>query len=59
MKICKLCQKVFEDDSAREENPAEAIGNLFLESGNETEASEICPECKEDAGILTLLGFDQ
>ncbi|MEN6468267.1 MAG: hypothetical protein ABFD45_04885 [Smithella sp.] len=59
MKICKLCQKVFENDSAREKNPAEDIGNLFLESGNETEASEICPDCKEDAGILTLLGFDQ
>jgi hypothetical protein len=59
MKICKLCQKVFEDDLAREENPAEVIGNLFLENGNEAEASEICSDCKEDAGILTLLGFDQ
>ena len=59
MKICKLCQKVFEDDSARGENPAEAIGNLFLESGDETDASEICPECKENAGILMLLGFGQ
>ena len=59
MKICKLCQKAFEDDSDRAENPAEAIGNLFLESGNEAEASEICPDCKGNAGILTLLGFDQ
>ena len=59
MKICKLCQKVFEDDLAREENPAEVIGNLFLENGNEAEASAICSDCKEDAGILTLLGFDQ
>lgn len=50
---------MFEDDLAREKNPAEDIGNLFLESGNETEASEICPECKEDAGILMLLGFGQ
>jgi len=59
MKICKLCQRVFEDDLAREDNPAEAIGDLFLESGNETEANEICPDCKENAGVLTLLGFDQ
>ena len=59
MKICKLCQKVFENDSARDENPAEAIGNLFLENGIEVEANEICPECKEDAGILMLLGFGQ
>ncbi|MEN6359629.1 MAG: hypothetical protein ABFD59_06200 [Smithella sp.] len=59
MNICKLCQKVFENDSARDENPAEAIGNLFLENGIEVEANEICPECKEDAGILMLLGFGQ
>ena len=59
MKICKLCQKAFEDDLAREENPAEAIGNIFLENGTEVEANEICPECKEDAGILMLLGFGQ
>lgn len=59
MKICKLCQKVFEDDLAREENPAEAIGTLFLENGTEVEANEICPECKEDTGILMLLGFGQ
>jgi len=50
---------MFEDDSAREENPAEAIGNIFLENGTEVEANEICPECKEDAGILMLLGFGQ
>lgn len=59
MKICKLCQRVFEDDLAGEKNPAEAIGDSFLESGNETEADEICPDCKENAGVLTLLGFDQ
>ncbi len=59
MKICKICQRVFEDDLAREENPAETVGDLFLQSVNETEANEICPDCKENAGILNLLGFDQ
>ncbi|MGB5218262.1 MAG: hypothetical protein WBN66_08175 [Smithella sp.] len=59
MKICKLCQREFEDDLSLEVSPAEEVGDLFLESCANDENNDICPECKENEGMLILLGFNQ
>lgn len=57
MKVCKLCHREFEDDLPPETNPAEELGHLFLERGDENNTEDICPDCREKEGILVLIGL--
>ena len=59
MKICSLCQREYEDDLFPGTSPAEEIGSLFLKSCTKDKEESLCLECKENAGIITLLGFGQ
>ena len=39
-------------------SPAEALGELFLESAGEAPRN-LCPGCREKIGVAGLLGFDE
>ncbi len=57
-KICERCfREYFEEDGPA--TPAEKLGRIFLGAVQDQDAGNVCPECRKDLGILTLLGFDQ
>ncbi len=57
MPRCKRCgEKYVEDEGAA--SPVEVLGELFLESAGER-PQDLCPRCREEIGVLGLLGFDE
>ena len=58
MKTCVKCGREFEDDHLYS-TPFIEIGNIYLESTRTVSIDEICPECREDLGIMSLLGFGE
>jgi len=56
MERCKRCGKEVEDIETRV-TPMEELGQIFQKSVKECDAEQLCPECKEELGILNLLGF--
>ncbi|PKN68528.1 MAG: hypothetical protein CVU54_14520 [Deltaproteobacteria bacterium HGW-Deltaproteobacteria-12] len=57
-KICSKCFREFTEDD-QSPGPAEVLGQLYLDMLENQDARGICPECREEHGILNLLGFDQ
>jgi hypothetical protein len=56
MEICKRCLKPYEKAKIQD-SPIEELGQLFLGSIEYDEINQICHECKEELGILNLIGF--
>ena len=55
-KICAICFREFtEDDDGH--GPVDTLGQIFIDAGKDQDAGEMCPACREDLGILNLLGF--
>ena len=62
MKICPNCFQEFNDESESTATPADVLGEIFLErvGGGDPgaqDARQLCPTCKENLGIVNLLGF--
>ena len=57
MKRCRECGTEIEEGND-EHNPAGDLGNIFLQ-GTDADADDVCPGCKEELGILNLLGFGE
>ena len=58
MKICRNCSESFDETQALEDDPAMKLGGIYLES-IETVNNELCPSCREELGMLNLLGLGQ
>ena len=58
MKRCKRCGREYDDGISAQKNPAYELGELFLATDPEGE-NDLCPDCREETGIFTLLGFGQ
>jgi hypothetical protein len=58
MRVCRECGEVFDEDD-HEYNPASELGDIFLEFTWESDTEYLCPRCKEELGIVSLLGFDE
>jgi len=56
MKTCKRCFREFDESEAdvTDVSPAMELADDFLEDIN-----DLCPECREDHGVMNLLGFGQ
>jgi len=57
MPRCRKCGEKY-DEEERSVSPVEALGELFLESAGE-EPHTLCPACREEIGVLGLLGFEE
>ena len=57
MKLCKKCFREFDENDNMEENPARELGDIFISDIGKVDIEEICPECREDLGIINLMGF--
>lgn len=57
MKRCSRCLQYFEDQNDTEESPVEELADMFLLSTGEANPEDLYPECKEELGMITTLGF--
>jgi len=56
MPRCRKCGEKYDEDEGPA-SPVEVLGELFLESAGES-PQNLCPRCREELGMLALLGFD-
>ena len=59
MKTCKRCLREYDDSIFAHKSPAHELGKLFLEATEPEGENDLCPDCREETGIFTLLGFGQ
>ena len=57
MKLCKKCFKEFDDNDKMEDSHARELGDIFLSETGNVDIEDICPECREELGIINLIGF--
>ncbi|MGZ3592400.1 MAG: hypothetical protein ACXWMJ_09045 [Syntrophales bacterium] len=58
MKRCKRCYRKMDDDEAAAYSPASDVGDIFISEIGDVNVADLCPECREELGILSLLGFE-
>jgi len=58
MKTCSSCGRPIDDDPVPT-NPADILGDLFHKSVSPIDDSELCPACKEESGMLSIMGFGE
>ena len=57
-KICAKCfREYFEEDGLA--TPMEELGRIFLGAVQDQDTGNFCPECRNELGILNLLGFGE
>lgn len=57
MKLCNNCGQPIQEDSNK--NLAEILGERIEQSISEVDDSCLCQTCKEELGMLSLLGYDE
>jgi len=57
MKLCSNCGQPIQEDSNKK--PAEILGDLFEKSTSEVDDHCLCQACKEELGMLSLIGFGE
>ncbi len=55
MKTCKYCDEPFDEAEEDTELPGQ-LGAMFLDRAGYTDSDDVCPRCKEELGILSLIG---
>ena len=57
MPRCRKCGEKYDEEEGAV-SPVEALGALFLESAGE-KPRNLCPACREEIGVVGLLGFEE
>jgi hypothetical protein len=55
--LCKRCFKEFDEDESIDYSPARDLGDIFVSRGRNVDVRELCPECREELGVMNLMGF--
>ena len=58
MKICVRCYREFEEDDI-DISPADELADIFMHDVGVEDINDLCPQCREELGIMNLLGFGQ
>jgi len=59
MKICKRCFREFNEEDVLDVNPATGLADIFIEDIDIQDINDLCLKCREELGIINLLGFVQ
>jgi len=54
-----MCFREFEGEDVWEDSPAMELGDIFARNTGIEDISDLCPECKEELGVINFLGFGQ
>jgi len=57
MKICKNCSREFNEKEDDSHNPMVELGKIFLEHTGKVDVNDYCPECREELGMLNVVGL--
>jgi hypothetical protein len=57
LKLCKRCFKEFDEDESVDYSPARALGDIFISDVGDVDIEDICPECREELGVMNIIGF--
>jgi len=57
MKICRRCFKEWNEHHDIDCSPATDLGDIFISNIGDVDVEDICPDCREELGIINLLGF--
>jgi hypothetical protein len=57
MKTCRNCGCPIDEADPVPESPAEILGGLFHDTVSPVDDTDICPACKEELGMFSILGF--
>ena len=57
MRLCKRCFKEFDEDESMDYSPARQLGDIFVSGVSKDDVQDICPECREELGVMNLMGF--
>jgi hypothetical protein len=59
MKICTNCFREFDEKEILESSPAADLADNALQDIGIDDVNDRCPDCREDLGVMTLLGLGQ
>jgi hypothetical protein len=57
LKLCERCFKEFDEDESVDYSPARELGDIFISSVSKDDIQEFCPQCREELGVINLMGF--
>jgi hypothetical protein len=57
MKTCKRCFKEFDEDEILDVSPATELADIMLQDIGIDDINDLCPQCREELGVMDLLGF--
>ena len=59
MKTCKRCFREFEESEADVlgVSPATELVDIFSQDIGVEDINDLCPQCREELGVMDLLGF--
>jgi len=61
LKICKRCFREFEESEVDvvDVSPATELVDILLENIGVEDINDLCPLCREELGVVNLLGFGE
>jgi len=57
VKVCRRCGEEFEE-ADNQHDPVMELGRTFLKGMTGFRADDLCPKCRKELSLTTLLGFD-
>lgn len=58
MKMCKRCLREFEEEILDVDiSPATELVDIMIRDFGIENINDLCPECREELGVMDLLGF--
>lgn len=59
MEVCGICGHPLVEDNDIPQSPVEILGDLFLKSFSSVDDSDLCPACKKEHGLRSMMGFEK
>ena len=57
LKKCTRCFREFDDNESLDHSPARDLGDIFISDIGDRAVEDYCPECREELGVMNLIGF--
>ena len=59
MKTCKRCFREFDEEDVLDVSPASELVDIFLQDIGIEDINDLCPQCREELGVMNFLGFGE
>jgi len=59
LKTCKRCFQEFDEEDVLENSLPTELADIFIQDIGTDDINDLCPQCREELGVINLLGFGQ